>query len=186
VSLPPLRPPPLSLSRRVPRSESARIVATRWSGSEREEEERGGGGDPVDAPRSRSTRRWQRQRRQRRRRRRRRSPAIGLESAVPVYGSGVERARGFKRQASSAGGRGGGGGGPAMGEQRGQAGKEAGRQAGRFRWRAATVLDADCRCTSERRDRDKRSPPLRPLVRIPRAHSANSWPAGRPGRHSRR
>lgn len=47
----------------VPRSESARIAAIRWS----DEEERGGGGsDPVDAPRSRSTRsrrwRWWRRR----------------------------------------------------------------------------------------------------------------------------
>lgn len=45
----------------VPRGESARIAAIRWSD---EEERGGGGGDPVDAPRSRSTRsRRQRQRR---------------------------------------------------------------------------------------------------------------------------
>jgi len=47
----------------VPRSESARIAAIRWSD---EEERGGGGGNPVDAPRSRSTR-SQRRRRWRRR-----------------------------------------------------------------------------------------------------------------------
>lgn len=46
----------------VPRSESARIAAIRWSD---EEERGGGGGDPVDAPRSRSTRSRRRQRRRR-------------------------------------------------------------------------------------------------------------------------